>query len=64
MSNQTTTITSQYLNNNTVPTTVSAKTVPLVVVNNIAVPDFRDINPGVVNSAPTEQPYPSFNAFS
>ncbi len=63
MTIQTGTITQQYYNNNTVPTTVS-KTVPLVVVNNIAVPDFRDINPGVVNSVPTENPYPSFNAYS
>ncbi len=57
------TITTQYLNNSTAPTTVS-KSVPRVVVNNALVPDFRDINPGVVNSAYTEQPLPSFQLYN
>ena len=53
--NQTVSVKSVYLNNSTTPTTVS-RTVEAVVVNNQLVPDFRQINPGVINSAYTEYP--------
>lgn len=46
MTNQTTTITSQFQNNGKTATTVS-KVVPTVVVDNALVPDFRQSNPGV-----------------
>lgn len=49
------TVTQVYLNNSTVPTTVS-RSVDSVVVNNQVVADFRQTNPGVVNSAYTEYP--------
>lgn len=55
MSNRTVTITSVYLNNSTTPTTVS-RTVEAVIVDNQIVADFRQVNPGVVNSAYTEYP--------
>ncbi len=55
MSNRTATITQVYLNNGTAPTSVS-KTVNLVVVDNKLVPDFRDLNPGVIDSKHTEAP--------
>ncbi len=51
----TVTITSQFLNNSTTATTVS-KIVTGVVVDNQVVADFRQINPGVINSAYTERP--------
>lgn len=49
MTNQTGTITTQFVNNSTVATILTtAKVVPLVVVNNNLVPDFRQRNPGVI----------------
>lgn len=53
--NQTVSVTSVFLNNSTIPTTVS-RTVEAVVVNNQLVPDFRQVNPGVINSKYTEFP--------
>ena len=41
------TITKIFTNNSPTPTVV-AKTVELVVVDNVLVPDFRETNPGVI----------------
>ncbi len=55
MANTTVSITSVFLNNSTIPTAVT-RTVEAVVVNNQLVADFRQYNPGVINSAYTEFP--------
>lgn len=55
MSNRTATVTTVYLNNSTTPSTVS-RTVNCVIVGDNIIPDFRETNPGVVNSAYTEFP--------
>lgn len=55
MAKPTVSITSVFLNNSTTPTTVS-RTVETVVVDNQLVADFRQYNPGVINSAYTEFP--------
>lgn len=55
MANRQVTITTVYLNNSTVPTTVS-RSVNCVIVGDNIIPDFREFNPGVVNSAYTEFP--------
>lgn len=47
MTNQTAALTVQYVNNSA-GSTANTKVVPLVVVNNSLVPDFRQVNPGVV----------------
>ena len=47
MTNQTAAMTVQYVNNGSMAT-AQTKVVPLVVVNNSLVPDFRQANPGVV----------------
>lgn len=45
------TITQQFINNSTTPTTVS-KSVEAMVVDNNLVADFRQIYPGVTNPVP------------
>jgi len=55
MATSTISITSVFLNNSTIPTSVT-RTVEAVVVNNQLVADFRQYNPGVINSAYTEFP--------
>lgn len=52
---RTATVTSVYLNNSNVPTTVS-RTVQAVVVGDNIVADFRQQNPGVINNVYTEFP--------
>ncbi len=56
MSSQTSTISNEYLNNSKTISSITTKTVPTVVVDNQVVVDFREVNPGVVNSAYTENP--------
>ena len=53
-------ITTVYYNNSTTPTTVS-RTVNQVVVGDQIIPDFREYNPGVINSAYTELPVNELN---
>lgn len=55
MSNRTVTVSSVFLNNQGVATSVS-RTVNAVVVGDNIVADFRQTNPGVINSAYTEFP--------
>lgn len=55
MSNRTASITSVFLNNSATPTTVT-RTVNCVIVGDNIIPDFRELNPGVINSAYTEFP--------
>lgn len=60
MSNRTVSVTSVFLNNQLIPTTVT-RTVPAVIVGDNIVADFRELNPGVINSAYTE--FPNSRAF-
>ncbi len=55
MSNRTVSVTSVVLNNSGVATSVS-RTVNAVVVGDNIVADFRQLAPGVINSAYTEFP--------
>jgi len=59
--NFTATVTQVVLNNQGSASTVTSRTVPTVVVGNNVVPDFRETNPGVINSVYTE--YPNSRAF-
>lgn len=64
MSNQTVTITTQFINNSGLPTSVT-KVVPAVVVDNVLVADFRQINPGVITGLATpNNPAPSVASFA
>ncbi len=55
MANRTVTVSTVFLNNQGVSTSVS-RTVNAVVVGDNIVADFRQFNPGVINSAYTEFP--------
>jgi hypothetical protein len=64
MSNQTVTISTQFINNSGMPSSVT-KVVPAVVVDNVLVADFRQINPGVVTGqAAPNNPSPSVASFA